>query len=74
MSTTYYNETKVKDSQKPDENVVDLNRQNYYLLCSECLWMASMLSSFPSKYLEQHHNCPVCSNRISRFLIGEPAN
>lgn len=74
VSTTYYNETKKKYSQKVKRDVRDLMRHNYFLLCNNCLWMASMLSNFPSKYLGDYKHCPICFNKMNRFLICEPAN
>lgn len=74
MSIIYYNETEENYSQKIDGNAaaaVDLTGHSYFLLCNDCLWMASMLSIFSSQYLDRCQDCPICYSRINRFAISE---
>lgn len=76
MSIIYHNDTEEKYGQKIDENAdaVGLTRHNYFLLCNDCLWMASMPSILSSKYLDRCQDCPICYSRINRFPISEHAN
>ncbi len=69
VSIAYQKENKEKRYQKHRYSTVDLMRQNYFLLCDNCFWMASTMPALSSACLNRYKKCPVCVNMINRFLI-----
>jgi hypothetical protein len=60
-----------KNSKHNDRAVLSIQRK-YFLLCKNCLWMASTLPLFSVGrfYIaESVKNCPICNSNLDRFSI-----
>jgi hypothetical protein len=44
-------------------------QKKYFLLCSDCYWMASTLPHPIEHPLVRYKKCPVCKNKLDRFQI-----
>lgn len=52
-------------------NVLNFNQKKYFLICENCFWMASTIPSIKDISRLWHTKCPLCINKVYRFLICE---
>ncbi len=52
-------------------NILKLNQKKYFLLCENCFWMASTISTLKDIRLIRYKKSPVCISKVNRFLICE---
>ncbi len=50
-------------------DVLNFKELRYFIICSNCFWMASTLPSIKEIKLLKYKQCPICINKVSRFLI-----
>ena len=44
-------------------------RKKYFLICENCLWMASTIPAIKDISRIRPKKCPICVNKVDRFLI-----
>jgi hypothetical protein len=70
MSTTIYYKKYIDKYFKNDKyNLLNLNQKKYFLLCGTCYWMASTIPAIKDIGRIRFKKCPVCTNKVNRFLI-----
>ena len=77
MSSINYESYVKEQHPKPKRNVINhiINQRQtkYFLLCGKCLWMASTIPTLSDLCLIRHKKCPICVDRVYRFLICDDA-
>jgi hypothetical protein len=62
-----------KDIEKYNQNLKYYKfismQKKYFLLCGDCYWMASTLPHSIEHPLIRYKKCPICKNKLDRFLI-----
>ena len=58
-----------KHYEKGKYDILNFKQLKYYLICSKCFWKASTLPSIKEIKLLKYKKCPICINKVSRFLI-----
>lgn len=51
----------------------NLKQNKFFLLCGNCLWMASTISTLSDLCLIRYKKCPICIDKVYRFLICDAA-
>jgi hypothetical protein len=62
-----------KDIEQNNQNYIYYKfislQKKYFLLCGDCYWMASTLLHPIEHALIRYKKCPICKNKLDRFLI-----
>jgi hypothetical protein len=69
-STIIYYKKHIEKNFKNDKyKILHFNHKKYFLLCENCLWMASTIPAIKNISSLRFKKCPICINKVNRFLI-----
>lgn len=70
ITKNYYKKNLRKYLKNDKYKILNFSYKKYFLLCENCLWMASTISALKDISMIQYKRCPVCINKqVNRFLI-----
>ena len=69
FTSLYYKKNVEKYFKNDGYGIFNFNQKKYFLICENCFWMASTMPIIKDIDRLRHKRCPVCEDKINRFLI-----